>query len=223
MISNHDIGADSKAHFKSMSLIGSALEHGMLEQLMGSNNQAVSTMKLFKIANLGGDRIYYADSSNFPTVRSHLEQQPADKRYSDSDINNFQYFVNNGYALVLPDNGQLIFNTWKGKGYIAKKFDADGSMSMQMTINGGYLGGYNSTTGNVNSTTVAKNNTVNQSDINSPATTYPQVSPLPTKRSKEPVDMAGGAYVHDSSDLILGGEAPLGLSFSRSYNSNMNF
>jgi RHS repeat-associated protein len=91
-----------------------------------------------------------------------------------------------------------------------------------MTINGGYLGGYNSTTGNVNSTTVANNNTVNQSNINSPATTYQQISPLPKVTSCKPVDMAGGAEVYENTDLVLGGNAPIGLSFSRFYNSSKN-
>ncbi|PKN37549.1 MAG: hypothetical protein CVU62_07390 [Deltaproteobacteria bacterium HGW-Deltaproteobacteria-2] len=38
----------------------------------------------------------------------------------------------------------------------------------------------------------------------------------------DPVDMAGGSFVYENTDLALGGDIPLGLAFSRSYNSNKN-
>ncbi|MBV5328249.1 MAG: transglutaminase domain-containing protein, partial [Chlorobium sp.] len=44
--SRHNIVEDKTAHFKNFALIGSAFEHGMLEQLIGSDKPGVSTMKL---------------------------------------------------------------------------------------------------------------------------------------------------------------------------------
>jgi hypothetical protein len=38
--------------------------------------------------------------------------------------------------------------------------------------------------------------------------------------ARDPVEMAGGSFFHDRTDLALGGQAPLGLSFTRSYISS---
>jgi YD repeat-containing protein len=38
--------------------------------------------------------------------------------------------------------------------------------------------------------------------------------------TRDPVEMAGGSFFHDRTDLALGGQAPLGLSFTRSYISS---
>ena len=40
--------------------------------------------------------------------------------------------------------------------------------------------------------------------------------------SREPVDMSSGAYLCRRTDLALGGDAPFGLAFTRSYNSSTN-
>ncbi len=216
IISNHNIDADTQAHFKTFSLIGSAFEHGMLEQMMGSSNQAVSTMKLFKIANATGRKVFLADSVNYASVQPQLQN------YTSSDLTNFQTLVNSGYALILPDNGQLILNNWEGKGYIAKKFSGT-SMSMQMAIGGGYFGGFCSVNPcNVNVNTV---NTILDNQINNSFyffNTYINQPAPYQKLSTEPVDMAGGSYIFENTDLSLGGSAPLGLAFSRSYNSSLN-
>lgn len=49
---------DEFALFKTDSLTLSALEHGILEQLMGADKPGVSTMKLFQLANAAGGKIY---------------------------------------------------------------------------------------------------------------------------------------------------------------------
>lgn len=217
VLSKHNIDADRQAHFKAVSLIGSAFEHGILEQLMGSDNPGVSTMKLFQIANSTGRKVFLADSVNYASVQPQLQN------YSSSDLTNFQTLVNNGYTLILPDNGQLVSVQWKGNGYISKKFGADGSMSMEMAIGGGYLGGYNSYNNvYVQPAPISYISYVNNTNTYTPVTTYQHISTVPKVTSNEPVDMAGGAYLYDSADLALGGDAPMGLTFSRSYNSSEN-
>ncbi len=212
--SKHNIEADRQSHFKTLALIGSAFEHGMLEQLMGSDKPAVSTMKLFKIANATARKIFLTDSANYASVKPQLQN------YTSSDLTNFQNLVNSGYALILPDNGQLILNSWKGQGYIAKQFSGT-SMSMQMAIGGGYFGGYNSTTGNVNTTVVNQNTIINGTNNFTSDTIGKQVS-IETPITCHPIDMASGAEVYENADIALGGNAPMGLAFSRFYDSNMN-
>jgi len=213
--SKHDIDIDRQGHFKVHSLFGSAFEHGILEQLMGSDKPGVSTMKLFQIANATSRKVFYANNSNYNAIRPQL------RNYSQADLDDFQAKVNNGYTLILPDNGQLNSNQWRGKGYISKKF-TEISGSMEMAIGGGYLGGYCTNTGYVNPITVED---IIKTDLfgseNFTTASLNIASPTPPK-SPEPVDMAGGAYLYDSTDLVVGGNAPIGLSFTRSYNSNLN-
>lgn len=73
ILSKHNIDADTQAHFKVTGLIGSAFEHGILEQLMGSDNPGVSTMKLFQIANSTGRKVFLADSANYATIQPQLD------------------------------------------------------------------------------------------------------------------------------------------------------
>jgi hypothetical protein len=210
--SKHNEPADWQAHFKGHALIASAFEHGMLEQLMGSGSPGISTMKLFQIANTGGGRVYSVNKDNFAQIKPYLSN------YSQTDLNSFQSQASNGYTLILPANGQLALGQWKGKGYIAKK-SSPSSMSMGMIIGGGYFGGYNSNTGNVSPTQVSGTTATNTISTPGPETVrFYSHSPA----SAEPVDMASGAYFYDRADLALGGEAPLGLAFTRSYDSGLN-
>jgi len=208
IISKHDIDGDEQAHFKVSTIIGSAFEHGILEQLMGlddtSSVPGVSTIKLFQIANSGGRKVFLADSTNFDSIRPQLSG------YDSTSLNNFQNLVNAGYSLILPDNGQLVLNSWRGNGYIAKQF-TDSTMAAQAIISGGYFGGYSSNPNSVNPSTVNTNSGL------SPQDTTPE-----TPKAAEPVDMYLGSYIHDHTDLVLGRNTPLGLAFSRSYSSNLN-
>jgi RHS repeat-associated protein len=221
--SNND---DITNQFKVSSLILSAFEHAVLEQLMGSDNPGVSTMKLFKIANgnTTNNKVFYADISNFSTgnnIRAQLVNYDAttlakfDSMFAstnpDKDYN----------SLVLPQNGKLTSGQWKGKGYLAKTFTPY-YWSMEMAIGGGYLGGYASYTGYVDPPIV--NNYVSNQVYNSYSydTINYQVSTIQTPTSCKPVDMASGAEVYDNTDITLGGDAPKGLAFARYYNSGLN-
>jgi len=224
--SKHNFDADWLAHFKESGLIMSAFEHGILKQLMGADG--VSTMQLFQISNATKNsdgtwrKVYLIpDLATFNTISSQL---------SGYDIASLQSYLNGGNALILPSNGQLCVGMlmgqsctgqWTGDGYIVKKFSGDYA-SMGMIIGGGYHGGYASTTGSVNTPTVSYYNDLAFGTNYSSSTISSNVTPLPAVTSSEPVDMTSGAYLYDSTDLSLGGGAPLGLSFSRSYNSNFN-
>jgi hypothetical protein len=215
IISKHNIDADQWAHFKVYSLIASAFEHGILEQLMGSDKPAASTMKLFQIANATSRKIFYANNSNYSAIRPQLQN------YSTAELGDFQSQVNSGETLILPDNGQLVLNQWRGKGYISKYF-SENVGSMGMIIGGNYFGGYGGNPVPVSPPVVNNNTQITTTNNVIPSTTYLNVSPYAISTSRDPVDMASGGYLYDRTDLQLGGGAPLGLAFTRSYNSNRN-
>jgi hypothetical protein len=86
IISKHATTSDQTATFKAFPLFGSAFEHGILEQLMGSGNPGISTMKLFQIANAAGGKIYSVNSANISTVQQTLQALPANEQYSTTPI-----------------------------------------------------------------------------------------------------------------------------------------
>lgn len=212
ILSRHNVEADKAAHFKLYSLIGSAFEHGILEQLAGSDKPGVSTMKLFQIANATAQKVFLTTSTNFAAVKPQLIN------YTASELTDFQNQVNSSRVLILPANGQLILNQWKGKGYISKYFSGS-SMSMGMIIGGNYFGGYAATPGTISTPTVIQYTQTAQVTTPAPATASLNITTVPPSTSKDPVDMAGGSFLVDRTDLALGGAAPLGLAFSRSYTS----
>jgi transglutaminase-like putative cysteine protease len=223
--SKHDSFDDEMSHFKSMALIGSALEHGVIAQLM--NSTAASTMSLFQIANSTGRKIFYVTSlSQFEsTVWPQLTGYTSNPNNPDdltTDRGVFRRHLNLGSTLFLPDNGRLTSAgwTWVGEGYIAKLLSSGGYMAMM--ISGNYNGGYSGNPGDVNSTIVNDNAILGVVNTPTPSTAVQQIALNTPSAAAEPVDMASGAYLYDRTDLALGNGAPLGLSFSRSYNSNVN-
>jgi len=93
---------------------------------------------------------------------------------------------------------------------------------MGMIIGGNYYGGFSSIMGYVDPLVVANIALLNFISIPIPDTIGLQLTQATPSVSNEPVDMASGAYLYDRTDLALGGGAPLGLAFARSYNSNLN-
>ncbi|MEW5743936.1 MAG: C1 family peptidase [Nitrospirota bacterium] len=206
----HNAVDNSSLHFHAIALISSAYEHGILEQLMGSDKPGLSTIKLLQIANATGERIFKVTSEN--TYR--IDQL---KNYSSEDRSYYKSKANSGYTFILPENGSLGLDRWKGKGYISLS-----SGSMGMIIGGEYYGGYCSARTPVHIPTVTRNVTTAQWSTSSPKTINKQVTTAPPRRSKDPVDMASGAFLYDHTDIDIGDEAPLGLSLVRSYNSSQS-
>ncbi|PXF58032.1 MAG: hypothetical protein C4B58_08210 [Deltaproteobacteria bacterium] len=215
IISRHNTDDDWKAHFNARAIISSAFEHGILEQLMGSDNPCISTMKLFQIANSEGSKVFFANSGNFATVKPQLHN------YSASTLNDLQFQVNSGHTLILPDDGQLGMGQWQGLGYITR-YESGSSMSLGMIIGGGYHGGYGSNPAQADPPAVNQNIQTNTNNNPAPSTINQQVTPHSTPQSIESVDMAGGSYLYNRIDLALGGTSSLGPAFGRSYNSGLN-
>ncbi len=197
------------ALFQTMMFHGSGFEHSILEQFMGSDKPAASTVKVLQLANANGHKIFQADSSNYQAVRQQL------KGYSSSVLAEIDANKSGGFdVFVLPEYGNLTLGQWQGYGYMAR--DSDWVSAM-------YVGSYNGGVGqNVPIdpfNTAQYMNSLLSVDTPERLTTS-TFSNVPPKLSDEPVDMASGAYLYDHTDLKLGGREPLGLSLIRSYNSN---
>ena len=198
-------GDDAKenAFMRSTSLLASALEHGMLEQMQGTNRPGVSTMKLLEISNATNRETFFANSANWSGasgVRTKLVN------YSAQDLATLDTYMASNVTAILPKDAAIVLAQWTGEGYIVYN-----NQFIGLLIDGNYKGGYSAYQGNVQSV-VAQNQT---------ATAYMQ---LPTEniarpQSQEPVDLASGDYLFENMDLSMGGEEPRGMRFVRYYNS----
>jgi RHS repeat-associated protein len=188
--------------FQASGLIFSAMEHGVLEQLQNASQAALSTVKIFSLNNQSGQKFFTANAGNFASIKTQL------LGYSAANIAILQTAVTAGATLILPQNGLVSLNSWKGAGYIDYRVTGI-ERSLAMVIGGGFLGGYGSLITPVN-TTVAQ---YNYTPLNIPSST------IKTATAVDPVDLGSGAYLNQSSDLSLGGSGARGLSLARSYNS----
>lgn len=203
--SMHDFMDNSESWFIATMNVGSAFEHGVLEQLQGPDKPSTSTIKLLGMSNAGGKKTFYADSSNFAAIRSQL------LNYTQAQLDLLQSAVNSGSKLILPEDAHIDLNQWRGLGYIDYFNDASSSQ-IGMIISGGYYGGYGATPKPIDQQYIQDITNINFAYDWSKVT-----SPAP--RSQDPIDMGFGSFVHDHTDLSLGRNEPQGLRFARSYNS----
>jgi len=203
-IARDGVTANESVHFRAGGLTASALEHGILEQLQGTNKPAASTVKLLQLANASNKKVFLAASNTFSSIQSQLTN------YSASVIADLQNRVNQGQIIVLPEDARIVLGDWRGAGYIANGPSADGYSEIGMIIEGDYYGGYSVYQGNVNSVYAAQNYRPNQL----------QASNVKTVPVIDPVDIASGNLLYDRADLVIGdGLPPKGISFHRYYNS----
>ena len=181
-------------------LFSSALEHAVLDQLNGSSLPAVSTMKIFELANAANIPVHYADSNTWPSVSAALTG------YSTSDIAHVAASIALGGFAVLPQNGNVSLNSWTGAGYVIQICD-DSNMFTEMAISGGYNGGY-CTENIVPSSLSYANGTL--------TARYDDGAVLGSVQA-DPVAMPSGAFLDHATDLELKGGRS--LAWTRSYDS----
>ncbi len=182
-------------------MLFSGLEHAVLEQTQSPEKEAVSTVRILKLANESSNPVYRLDSSNFSAASAQLSG------YSSAQLNGFQSTVNGGGSVILPKNADVVLNDWTGEGYIEHYFS--GSIEgVFMAIGGGYNGGFGSNEGQYDYW---------QLYTNERARELPNVQ-TQTFTAADPVDMTTGAYLFDHTDLSMNG--PLPLTLSRHYSSH---
>ena len=197
----------------------SAMEHSVIEQLQGPNQNAVSTVKLLYLANQIGQKVYRTTGANWAAINTAANLQNYDAA-TKATIQTA--VVTNGGIALIPQNAQVTLNQWRGIGYALQ-----GEAKIAMLIGGNLFGGYNSNPASLNSTIAAMAVTSNPSYNHGPKTgPRSPYEPLTTPRyaSKDPVDMASGAFFLDKSEISIGeGSSPRGIGFTRQYNSNRRF
>jgi RHS repeat-associated protein len=205
----HPAFVNPMVNFYTRGSLGSALEHGILEQMMGPEIPGASTVKLLQVANSNGDRIFSADSANFASIRPQLQN------YTVARLDQFQSDFDSGLLknIILPENADIVLNQWHGVGF--REYYRDGGRRYaNWEIDGDLYGGYGSKKATVDPDVIEKN-----SPGNVKTDSKVEVAPV---TSTDPVNMLTGGFIHERSDLSLGAKSPLGLTFSRSYNSSLN-
>lgn len=188
-------------------LLQSAMEHGVIEQMQGISNPAVSTIKLLRMGNQqpsGSGKTFYATPSTWSAVSVQLQG------YSDDDKTKLQAVINQGGEMLLPQKGSLALNQWTGAGYIAR-INSNNVTTIQMLISGGLHGGYATIPTIISTPWLTTITNSNPLVLN----TTPIV--LPRTLSYDPIDLATGDYFYPTTDLEIGAAAPRGLTFSRQY------
>lgn len=198
--------AKGTAFVRGTSLLQSALEHGMLEQMQGTNRPGVSSVKLLGLNNATNKEAYFATSANWsgPSgVRTQLVN------YTTQELTQLDGFIGAGMTAVLPKDAAITLGQWTGVGYIV--YD---SINTGMLIRGNYKGGYSANQGTVQSSSVQ----------NQTAVAYMQLPPANIARpqSLDPIDLASGDYLFENVDLELGDKEPRGIRFVRYYNSSQS-
>ncbi len=182
---------------------GSAFEWGTLDQnLLKGNIGAVSTIKLLDIANSQNVILYDATSGNWSTI------QPQLTNYASADLNTIQTYINTGYRVILPQRGNITQNGWTGVGYLAMRTSSVGQQliyGISSNLKGGYSDG-----------------SILPASVPPLVAATAPVQPPPTQiASREPIDLATGAYLYEHDDITVGTASfPFGLTLHRSYTSN---
>ena len=194
--------------FDQWAYFGSAMEHGMIEQLQSSNLVAGSTVKVLEMANTNHVAIYLATPSNWAIVQTKLTN------YTIANLTSS--FINNGYSILLPQNGSTQMsagtNGWIGHGFMVRIANNGG---MYMIVGPGLFGGYS---GDLSST--IDPDFINYSGYSQPYFYNSAPPSLPMITAADPVNMVDGTFQIQATDLSLGQTEPRGLSFSRYYNSS---
>ena len=210
----------SNTHFDLVSFFGSALEHGLIEELQNTNLVGASTVKMLQIANTNGQAIYLASSTNWTSgynVKSRLANY--DAATLGVILTNY---INQGYYVLLPQNGSNHVSTtagsWAGYGYEARQVVSGFATESQMIIAGDYHGGYSS-----DPDIPIDPIFIDTSGDTQPGyyITTPVSTPAPT--GADPVDLADDTFQLENTDLSLGQTEPRGITLSRYYNGTRRF
>ena len=213
--------AEDAAAFASANT-ASVLESGTLEQTQPSQ-VAVSTVKLLDIWSQSG--VIYDVNNNavpgnnaayyFSTIRPVLALT-----YSAGSLAQIDAVVNANRRAIVPSNGAIAVNNWRGIGY----FDVaqDGS-SIGAIISGALSGGFATVdqppAAVVDDTTVTASPPATSSVATTAGTSQGNTSGF-FRTIGDPLNQVTGDYVYSHDDLVVGaGAFPYGLGFQRSYDS----
>lgn len=193
VISGENDSEKENACFFSGSGHHSAFEWGVIDQLQP--HSAVSTVKLIDISNDKSDKIFDATSSNY-----YSSIKPQLKNYNSYELSYVESYINAGFRVILPEDGDLSEGDWTGIGFLNI---SPSENQIGHIISGGLSGGFG----------------IVDWILGGIDTIYDWFSGGHTQ-STEPIDLVTGDYLYEHTDLTIGsGAYPFGLGFKRSYNS----
>lgn len=169
----------------------------------------VSTTSIVDIAANAGQKIYYADSGNWTSsVEPNLVNYDSGTK---TDIENI--WINGGYVVVLPEDGEVTMDSWEGFAYyVIPPYPYSGAIGI---IGGGLKGGGASEAVSV----AALNISVARAAPSLMVGGYGLTSPK--KKSKDPIGLFSGEFISSRTDLtVSSAPVPYGLALSRHYSSN---
>jgi len=190
------------AVFRAISMLGSAFEHGALEQLQ-SGDPAASTIKLLQFNNTQGRKTYLVNAANWNAVQAELVN------YDGSVRDAIATGLASGSEFVLPQDGHQVIQDFIGSGYI-EHLQAGDVSNMGMIIYWYLAGGI----GVVNKPLDPNKVQQNAKNMNKPPD-----KKVETPQKDEPVDMTTGNLHHQWQDLALPNLGAAEISFRRYYNS----
>lgn len=195
-----------------LAMHGISFEEAVIELCSGVNG--VSTTPLLDVANSNGDKIYDASSSNWVgTVEPGLSNYSSTEK---SDIKS--WWIDAGWRVSLPEDGDLEIDDWDGFGYyaISPWYGAIG------IIQGGLKGGTGGSSVSIGG--FEDYIECSQPDKQLNRTKCYEEDMLSgggiAAVSADPVSLRDGRYHYDHVDLTVGSASfPYGLSFQRFYSS----
>ena len=172
VVNREDDSTKSNAGFFSGSGHHSAFEWGVIDQLQPYS--AVSTVKLIDISNNKSDKIFDATSSNYTsTIKPQL------KNYNSYELASVEAYINAGYRVILPEDGDLGEGQWTGTGFLTI---SSSEKQIGHIISGGLSGGYGAEPG-----TADPDDAGQSGDPGSQSSNHSQ--------SPEPIDLVTGDYL----------------------------
>jgi hypothetical protein len=143
--------------------------------------------------------------------------------YPASVITTLNAAINNGDAILLPQNGSNALTSltggWAGYGYMDWNLSGNSSV-ISGVIGGSYNGGYGPTKSGTADTGTVSQNASAQFDYTDSANSTSLSAGI---TSGEPVRNADAVFEMDSADLSLGQPEPRGLNFGRHYESSLRY
>ena len=195
---NGHVGGILKFH--ALTILRSALEHAVLDQLDGPDAPAASTVKLLALANASGEPVYLADANNWISVSSVLSGWP------QAQMDSFAARIQSGASILLPQGTAMSVGLWNGRGWM-ERIESGGTSWVNMMISGGLNGG------NCGSSIMAGEGRYSDNARQMTIST----SPHGESTAADPVSLPSGALVSSARDLALNAGAP--LAWTRRYDS----
>ena len=200
--SDKEVGAT----FTTLMMMSSALEHGVMEQMQGSEYPGISTVKLLQRANAEGKRIFMADTNNWDLLEGE-DVKSVCEAGGWTILSALEKDVKDGRVLILSEDGNPSEGVFSGYGYIS--YNNEDVMMTVDRCNGGYSTGADFPS--------AEQSTLYE--MFEPINNYGKIGDASSPRYADPVDMRSGGFQYENTDLNLGRSGVRGLSLDRYYDS----